>query len=398
MWLFLRLVVSGIIGALRAHWRSKAIDGTYPWRGEIVLTRKASTDTVYLGLAFHHERHFELSREHTSDRLLKSLGLLKEQQTGDRTFDAQIFIRSDDLRVGSLLQGSPRLRTSIGKLFAAGTIRLVGDEEHLWIEVPEAITGKDEMLTQLGETRSILGEISAQPAEWSPEGSMTRVALAEALIWGLTAYAVTGLFDLLELRKVAHDWSDLWRYSVLAWVGLGACSVSSIVLLVRRSSWAKKIYWEAGVLLGIALPFGAVTFVSDLNRALPTDPARTDRYAVVERQISNYSKMVRGRGVEIITDYLVRVEPQEKGPPAIPRLLPVSQDIYEDPSSQLDVEWLPGALGIPVVISITAESKPIIVPRVMRYDNARLAIGAVIILIVFMVAALSAYDPAARRK
>lgn len=358
MWLLLRLALSSLSMVLRYFWRMRPADGSNSWHNEIVYRRGNLRGELSWGLGFARRLVFELRQERGSDRWLKALGFLVEQQTGDANFDSRVYIRGDHPVMGRSLAGEPDARAAVQDLFNLGVRRIFSDGERLWIERPAPTATLNELLVSLSTLKECLLKIS--PADLARVNDFIpwRIAAIEGLVWGVAAYAIMGVTTLLHVEEISLDVPLFLAYSAATTLILGTGCLFAIILSVRRSSWAKIVWWEAGLVLAVAVPVASAALVADANRFLDQSPLHSSEYRIVERTAMYYTKMVRGGGTAILTDYLVRVQPLIPGDPKIQRLLLVTRETYEDKGARIRVEWGDGAFGFPWIASINPRPAP----------------------------------------
>ncbi|MDI1248151.1 MAG: hypothetical protein PSV13_04630 [Lacunisphaera sp.] len=352
MWLLLRLALSCLGAVLRYFWRKRAVDGSNSWQNEIVFRRGNLRGEVLWGLGFPRRLVFELQQERRSDRWLKALGLLVEQQTGDVNFDSRVYIRGDHPALGRSLTRDSSTRAAIHVLFNLGVRRIFSDGEHLWVERPASTATLHELLTALSTLKDSLLKISPADLAGTKDFIPWRIAAIEGLVWGVAVYAITGVTSLLHVEEMPLDVPLFLAYSALVALIMGVGCLFVIMLCMRRSSWAKFVWWETGLILGAAVPVASAVLVVDANRFLDRSELHSSEYRIVERTAMSYTKTVRGGGTVILTDHLVRVQPVITGDPPIQRFLLVSRETYEDKAASLRVAWGDGAFGFPWIASI----------------------------------------------
>lgn len=350
MWFLLRLIFAGLMAFIRYRWRNQSVDGTESWQNELFYRRGTRRGEIQWGLGFDRPLVFELLLEHRSDRWFKNLGLLVEQQTGDVGFDNRIYIRSDQPLLGQTLSADSAARSAIQALFDVGVKRIYSDGVRLWAESSSPLAAKIELFLELRALRSRLMAINASALVRTPNPMSWRIAAAEAFAWGIAAYAIAGLVELIRVGEFSRDATRLISYTAITVLMLGFASAGVLVLLLRRSSWAKKVFWEAGLLLGVTIPIASATVVLDANRLLDQSPLHSSYYQVVERRAHPYYRMGRGRHTTAM-EYMVRVQPVKSGDPVVRRWLSVSRESYEDKSAGLEIVWGDGALGFPWIYS-----------------------------------------------
>jgi hypothetical protein len=353
MWFLFRMVVGLITALLRFYWRHCTVEAMGPWNGALLFRRRSSRTTETLGFAFESPLIFELHPETRSDRIMKKLGLVIEQQSGDPAFDEMVFVRSDHPALGGLFRADAEARAACLTLLVQGVRRISADGTRLWIEIPRVAVGSTELLSPLHTLRERLVALLPTKLERTKDSLLWRASLVEALVWGLAAYAFTGLLTVLQLGDVPQAADRIIGLSAFISLGLGALSFASIFILLRRSSRTKFILWESSLVLTFAVPVASGSLVMDLNQVFDQNPSRVTYYRIVERQALPYTKEGR-RGAVTVIDYVIRIEPTNPDDPRIPRYLPVSHQVYKSPEETLMVELGNGWFDIPWIKSIDA--------------------------------------------
>ena len=350
MWFLLRIMFAGLIAVLRYRWINQSIDDSESWRNDIYYRRGDRPGDIHWGLGFDRPLIFELLLERRSDRWLKSIGLLVEQQTGDRAFDDRVYIRGDQPILGQFLSSDPATRAEITTLLDLGVKRIYCDGVRLWVKDYSPLASKHEVFLALRTLRSRLLTIHPEAILRIPNPITWRIATVEAFVWGLAVYAATGLVELIRAGEFSHEITRLMPYAFGACLLAVVSSAGFIGVLVRRSSFAKTVIWEACLVLVLAVPIASVALVLDANSFLDRAPRNSSHYQIVERSARHYYRFGRGSYVPVV-DYLVRVSPQKTGDPAINRWLIVPRETHDDKSAALLVVWGVGALGLPWIES-----------------------------------------------
>lgn len=278
MWILARILILVVLLAYRWHARfdRKLAEKTKQWQGreyglsfkhgnhkEIVAT---TVELPFLGSCW-----FQLDAESRSDRLLKALGLAREFQTGNKTFDDAIYISCDQTAVRDWLAINPSaielMQLLINELDAT-CIRCQGSEVLITFAINEE---PDETRIQtayaLLDQLKPLKDIQPQPMEpffW-------QLIAVESLLWGIAGYAYGGFieyrFELLDMYASSSD--ALYCAFV---VGLLALMAIYIIcrLLVGRSSRSRLVILEASALLIVNLPYASVLATKEINELLPS--------------------------------------------------------------------------------------------------------------------------------
>ena len=382
MWLVLRLIAVGIVSVARYCWQNRTVEGAKNWENQIVF-RKGSA----WGLALHSSWSFELLPERRSDRFLKRAGLVVEQQTGDAAFDARTYLRADSPALGTVLSESDRARTAVLWLWSRGCAAVRSDGEYIWMELPGQELPRDDQLRALLLLRDTFRATDSR--DMLSREPVWRVAGAEALVWGIAAYAVVGLFELIGPGQAISELPRFFGLAALTAVILGVAIAFALRLVLQRSAWSSRVLVEGVVVLALVLPVAGAVAVLDVNRYLDRSLARCDYYQVIDRRVSYYQR-AGGRGtVTVNNEYAVKLHHDDPGRPRLSRFIPVAREVYEAPASPVEVLWHPGALGIPWISEI--QQGELYRPREMfaQTGRGRLIVSALIGLIVTAALVLS---------
>ena len=358
MWLLLRLVLTILSAVLRCFWRNMSAGDFFTWNNEIVYRRGSRRGGTSWGVRFDRPLVFELLKEYRSDRWLKHLGLLVEQQTGNTAFDSMVYIRGDHPGLGRILARDATAKAAITELFSLGVGCIIADGSRLWIKGSIPTATRDELLAPLLSLQSSLRAVPADEIARVHDFIPWRIAAIEGLVWGIATYAILGISQLWRLGELPLAAPRFIAYTTSLTVLWGSSCLVLILLVLRRSSWMKLVLWEAGLVSLVAIPVSSAVLLADANRFLDRTPRQISPYRIVERLAYTYSKpdfSIRG-GIVILTDRLVRVEAVDPKDPPFRRYVPVSRSIYENPNATIQIVWGAGALGFPWVDSINPVS------------------------------------------
>ncbi|MBK8286889.1 MAG: hypothetical protein IPK97_19620 [Ahniella sp.] len=314
-------------------------------------THKGAKTGFQIGINVPVGFDFELRTESGFDQWGKSLGIGAEQSVGDSKFDAEVFIDSDDQRVGAALRQSREARTAVLYLFRMcreqdGKLkRIRAFKGRLWIDVNDK-TGLPPWVIadKFSEALHALAEALTKESR-----SLARVSdpfrIKALLILGMsTGLAIFGLIGLFRARG---SWLDLDTESMWVWtsmVGVMLCLVGAVLALrwLRASSRAHYVLAElltvgmAGSILSVhAL---AAEFNRDFDLSAPTvyegQPARVFS--------ENYRCGKGGRST--CTRYDIVIEGTW---PAAGREFSINEDTYHRLKryQRVDVFLKPGLLG-----------------------------------------------------
>lgn len=324
-----------------------------------LVRHKSRITEVQVGVAVPDNARFTLRREGETDRIAKAIGLAREWQTQDSTFDERVYIQSDDLRLHETLSLDTRLRSAAIALLqlprvkalemGQGTLHIaVGFDRERYggntdLQIAQRLA--EQALPQLTLMRERLATLGALTWTAQRDPGLTRyrallVASAVIGVAGLVTLAVKPgpelPYALVRTQIHHHAW-------MAALGGFIAAAALVLWLLGRRSRTHRAM---AGILF-LATPgiwcAASVHFELQNNRvAAAAKPVLS--YVAASERVAGSSK----RGPRYFLTFTV--VPDER----IPRRVRVTRDYYER-HAQGQCVWLdvrPGGLGDPVLHGI----------------------------------------------
>jgi hypothetical protein len=181
---------------------------------------------------------FHLRRENWFDRFGKRLGVTREQGLGNRELDQQLFLDSDDQRVGTMFQQSEPARLALAHVLSVDPARVTGIYAHagrFWIDLNGSGEEPDEKLRS---------EIAA--------------ALDALLVALQKSYADVGV-----KRSAGADDAFLWRASMILAISTGSL-IFGVIALSRIKFVAEQLdpyqLWIYGLIVGVVLTIACFVF------------------------------------------------------------------------------------------------------------------------------------------
>jgi hypothetical protein len=349
MWIFFKLAVT-VIAIISRYIRQFEPDQPEPSGHcdevpyfETEKRDKQDKITGYeLGYTLQTDVPFQIDAESSASAFFTWLGISREFQTGDESFDRQVYLGCDHpLLLNALQQHEPARQAILALLKLPGANKIWSDGTTLWFSrTCEHTSGGTEQQLLLQVVRALTP--TAEATRQQPTPFFWRYLSIEAVVWGIFGYAGV---SFLESRFVGHDYhlssSAVLQTGILASLILFAVLMTLIVLLLRGSSRSHQIVTESFFLLLLAIPVCGTQLVSDLNRS--QDQAQAEMVLVPIKDMNSYSR----KGPDAYILY-VSASPRLFGT-AIPHKIEVTEDIYRIAAidKQLLLVVKPGWLGLP---------------------------------------------------
>jgi hypothetical protein len=99
-------------------------------QGEQIFTHKA-------GFLLKSNIIFKFTKETSTDKFFKKIGLSTEYRTGDKIFDKNVYIASDHPQFHLLIRKNKDIRHTIIELFSLGIDSIFADGKIIWITKKE---------------------------------------------------------------------------------------------------------------------------------------------------------------------------------------------------------------------------------------------------------------------
>ncbi len=364
--LFMCLIAGmGMLGGLlrRGFSGKPGPSGGETYEFSVTRGRNRRISQVRIALAAPDVLRFMLRRENFLDRCGKALGLTREWETHDRSFDDSIFILSDDRVLCEALSVDEELRRAVMDVFADqqaksvecanGRIWIVfapGKRDFDSLEDPQVADAlAREYSPALTRVRARLADLHARAwdGERDPGEARSRWLLIVAGICGAAGIVafilqinVSSLPRQLLSNHIDHN----------ATVAAGAAvmiALLALTLLVGRTSRTHLVALALLLVLVPAVWLGGRYFYILRNEKLDAEPA-TDYVARID---DVYSRSGKSRRYYLV----VHGWPDER----FDRTLQVSSALYSEfrPGSCARFELHNGSLGDPWLASVEPDSR-----------------------------------------
>lgn len=236
---------------------------------------------------------FALTKETAGERFSKAIGLSRELQTGDPSFDEEFYIETDAVPFASAFFRSPERRQAIRELCRLGFTSIRHDGtvlEAIW-----APFGRSENLDPTVVTRAVahLGRMAREVPPPLRTTAVERVATRK--IKRVLAFAAPGAWAGASVLAVM-TW-DGSSYRPLKPIGvvdalpvtlpLAALCLGLAWALVRGRAMSHRDLWGVAVLCFVALQTSSIALVPVSNGWLDGEPETAHRVRVLRRRPEN---------------------------------------------------------------------------------------------------------------
>lgn len=328
MWVLFRLLIAAAAFAVRYfQWASRPkpagkIAGK-PYFLRLHRNKNKSITGFRVGVALEAPVIFSLHKESEADRFFKGLGLAKELQTGDMSFDERVYVTSDHPALHQVLTEHPHARNLVVEALGRGFERVFGDGTVVWLERSAHRKPDQAELKLLAKLGAAFSGLESRARGWH-DPFVAKTVIVEAVVWSIFAYAVGALFVLInQMTWEYFHKARLFGFALLVAVVLFTVFFTWIMIWMRGSSRGHRILVESGILLALGLSVAGLQIVSDLNRNVGT-PEK----AVVRLEVSGTRKEIHHRKLRTDYRYFVDFTPVAESPVAVPRTLRVEEELF----------------------------------------------------------------------
>lgn len=260
-----------------------------------MYSTKHGAKTTTLFIPFKSKAIFELRPEKKMDRFFKKIGISTEFQTGDITFDNQIYILSDNSALGREMAANPKARECIRKLFSGSCKKIRSNTKDLTVIFEGDQTQNQESLNIALQLQKSLLDLDRRWSHVLSDPFLIREFVVEAFIWSLGGFAITSFFEWDFNSQSYHlDPTTILVNGVILGVALAALLCGFIVFIMRGSSKGHHIILQGVFILGFCLPASGPAILSDANRGLDQSPSMWAERKVINCVIEKRHSRKRG--------------------------------------------------------------------------------------------------------
>lgn len=358
MWILLRVFFAIAVTLARYLWPRASGGKSYENQGQLGCVvrhtrhKNKITGTFY-GLPCTNPMFLRLTPERSADRLFKALGFSRELQTGDATFDRTVYVACDHPGLPPVLQTDAAIRDAVRATFVTGVTKIFTDGKHLWAYRDGQHLPDEFALNNLDTLRTALDGIPV--THWASLGDpfFWRVLIVESLAWGVAAYGVPALIEL-----IARSHPLYFNWMPIIWTGLAVAAAlfAALLALIRTflggSSRGHRIIVESAIVLALGLPLTGVELTSDANQYFDTSPVETLRPTIANK----FEKVTRKKRGRTSTTYHVQLDTRTdtQARVLLPHTMRVDRSTYASaqPGKPFHVDIRRGALGFLWVESV----------------------------------------------
>jgi hypothetical protein len=210
------------------------------------------TKTTFVGVTSKSNAAFMVTKEKTSDRLLKNFGISSEFQTGDHNFYHKYYIACDNNQINRTLAQNPNARSAIQELFENNDITcLIHSKGKLWIEhnLEVSIDNLEKIVESLYCLLPIFDNIHISLSNKIFDINNFKASLLMGFHSAAMLVGVAGL-----VGPVTFDILDWWKLlKIVALCGILVCIVwfVLITLVMNKSSRVNLVLADFAI-VGIA--------------------------------------------------------------------------------------------------------------------------------------------------
>lgn len=275
-----------------------------------VARHKGRVTGIEIGIEVPDRLRFALRRENVLDRIGKWLGLAREFQSGDESFDDALFVVGEAPALANLLAIDANWRASALSIMRLPDAKRIDCESsRLWVTLGKPLDDRGEddedddariaahaasrVLEPLIRCRERLASLTLEA--WSDENDPA-TQHARLLNGVMFALAVAGLaaFFLGEFKGSSVPRMLVWdRTEICAWVAAlvsGGMIISAAVYLLRGSSRLHLIVMEVLVSAMPGTWFASRALVADYNMRADRSTERVEQRIVEHLRESRSSK------------------------------------------------------------------------------------------------------------
>ncbi len=323
MWIFLRLafLIGGVLVRCYSLFKAQGgelrpLSGGRPYRFE-QGTHKGRIVSTTLSIDSPRLPQFRLVKETAMDRMLKSLGLAAEVQSGNFDFDRRIYVVSDQPALHELLRTDPEVANAALALANEGFLPIWSNGKQLCARSDgDRAQAAGQASKDLLALEQRLLQVRESPLAFVRDPFFAKAVALELVVFALGGYALSGVLDLWSRTSIYFDFGDVVRAGVkVAVLGFFALVLFGAWLL-SGSSRSRVLFAEYGIAIVLLVPVAGLLAASDLNRGLDVSASR-----VVEATVADtYTRTTRSRRGGSRTHYhlvLGGLQPYVAGPARI---------------------------------------------------------------------------------
>ncbi|MCB0272926.1 MAG: hypothetical protein KDD46_07920 [Bdellovibrionales bacterium] len=265
--------------------------------GKILSTHfKVKFDSKYI---------FKFTKESWFDRLMKSLGIAIEIQSGNSRFDQHVYVASDSRSFMQKVCYTPEVQALITQLFINHEAKYISSNgKTIKINFSGDVQNNTRLMEKFVELFLHIAKIKIR-SPYSFDSFAVKALVLESLVWSTAVYSIMGFIEFTFHPEDIHlhEYS-LFIQGLFTGMIIAIALIMFVIILMRGSSRGHRLILESILLLLFSLPFGGYNIVSDLNTKL-------DRAAPVIEEamvINHYKRLHRGRRGRKYFTYHIQID------------------------------------------------------------------------------------------
>lgn len=321
---------------------------------------KGNVTQIRIGIACATGLHFCLKHEGFLDRFFKFLGLSAEQQLAHVSFDQNIYMLSDDQRLGQILKNNTTLIEQIEALFRDKLIdgytiqKLWCQSGRVWVDIKPFGNGHflssngKAIIIKLAETfLPVLQQLGMKLSENAPKetGSRDKFLVKASILLGISStFAVAGFLysiQILLFRNVKLlDIAQLSVWSLTMGIAITLAMITACIFLLGKTSRAHWVLIEIMTLGFAGATATSASFIYSYNQQWEARASWQEPATV----LSTYTKKCGRRSRS--TCYHITISRTKTSPEGTD--FRVSYNSYDKftVSAKVSVTYHQGALGL----------------------------------------------------
>jgi hypothetical protein len=194
MWIFIRLILALAGFAVRtlAKGRKRLPAGEHagtPYTS-IVRRGKNGISGFEIGMFRTTPSWIRLHRESAADRAFKAMGVANEIQTGDESFDKEVYITCDHPHVAAVLTESKELRDAILAMFRAGYKKIFFDGTRVRADRSASHEPTTGDLGLLHAVWTASRKLEEAPPSRLADRFLWKALVVEGVVWSIAGFAI----------------------------------------------------------------------------------------------------------------------------------------------------------------------------------------------------------------
>ncbi len=281
---------------------------------------------ILLGLVCTKGSDFNLVPEKVNHRLFKRIGIMKENQTGDKEFDRKIYNMSDNITFNNFLCQNEKVRKCILKFFensenhglSLENVRLSNNK--LWVEYKTYDDDlKVDRYKQESFKKQFIKEIGLLLVEIKNEIELNQLEYVKKdsfFVYTIPLLSLCSLFVVYPLLYFFYENHPLvpfnLEYFIYEPLFTGILAITMLFyftsFLLKKNPRIGYILAEVTILGTLGAIATSYSFYSDMNKSLDSSIAIKHKTKVIEKFVVRTSKNTGKFGETNRTEYFVDVE------------------------------------------------------------------------------------------